>query len=271
MAKTMNGQTKTPGAVMFKGWADLRTIYRAIKDTGLRNTLKTVRKSLLYRLYRYRFESYHGRRFDRKSNLDTAESVYPPDLTIVSDNAHLGREYMATSVAVARSTLSKLHRHNNLSDFYFIDFGSGKGRVLLIASEYNFKKVIGLEFAKELHEIARKNIKKYKSVNQKCFDVESVCADACDYDIPDEKCVFYFFNPFKSNVLLRVLGNIRRSYMNHPRKMYFIYYYIRYSPDPECIELFEGLDFAHRSEDIRLPLKLSLTELCALRLYETQP
>jgi Methyltransferase domain len=266
MAKTMNGQTKAPGAVMFKGWADLRTIYRAVKDTGLRNTLETVRKSLLYRL-----ESYHGRRFDRKCNLDTAEPVYPPNLTTVSDNAHLGREYVATSVAVVRSTLSKLHKHDNLSDFYFIDFGSGKGRVLLIASEYNFKKVIGLEFAKELHEIAGKNIKKYKSVNQKCFNMESVCADACDYNIPDEKCVFYFFNPFKSSVLLRVLGNIRRSYMNHPRKMYLIYGYIRYSPDPECIDLFEGLDFAYRSEAIRLPLKLSLTKPYALRLYETQP
>ena len=36
-------------------------------------------------------------------------------------------------------------------DSIFVDFGCGKGRALLIASEYNFKSVRGVEFAHELY------------------------------------------------------------------------------------------------------------------------
>jgi len=40
----------------------------------------------------------------------------------------------------------------NHSEFTFIDFGSGKGRVLFLASEYPYKKIIGVELARMLHE-----------------------------------------------------------------------------------------------------------------------
>src|SRR5437016_979449 len=36
---------------------------------------------------------------------------------------------------------------SDLSDYSFIDFGSGKGRVLVIAAGRGFKEVIGVEFA----------------------------------------------------------------------------------------------------------------------------
>ena len=45
-----------------------------------------------------------------------------------------------------------------LRDFTFIDLGCGKGRVLLMASDYPFKKIIGVEFMPELHRAAQKNI-----------------------------------------------------------------------------------------------------------------
>ncbi len=48
-----------------------------------------------------------------------------------------------------------------LQDFTFIDLGSGKGRVLLMASEYPFQKIIGVEFMPELHRAAQKNIAGY--------------------------------------------------------------------------------------------------------------
>jgi len=44
----------------------------------------------------------------------------------------------------------------DLSKFTFIDLGAGKGRALLMASDYLFQKIIGVEFMPELHHARRK-------------------------------------------------------------------------------------------------------------------
>jgi hypothetical protein len=38
------------------------------------------------------------------------------------------------------------------AQYTFVDVGSGKGRMLFVAAEYRFRKVIGVEFATDLHE-----------------------------------------------------------------------------------------------------------------------
>src|ERR1019366_9273060 len=42
--------------------------------------------------------------------------------------------------------------------FTFIDLGSGKGRTLLMASAYPFRRIVGVELLAELDAIARQNI-----------------------------------------------------------------------------------------------------------------
>lgn len=53
----------------------------------------------------------------------------------------------------------------------------GKGRVLLLASEFPFQQVIGVEIDPRLHHIAQKNIAAYRHPFQKCEDVQSICSD----------------------------------------------------------------------------------------------
>jgi methylase of polypeptide subunit release factors len=43
-------------------------------------------------------------------------------------------------------------------DFTFIDLGSGKGRALVLALSYPFRRVVGVEFALELHRVAEANL-----------------------------------------------------------------------------------------------------------------
>src|SRR5580704_1717125 len=61
----------------------------------------------------------------------------------------------------------------DLSEFTFLDLGSGKGRTLLMASDYPFRRIIGVELLPSLDEIARENLRQYKSESQRCFAVES--------------------------------------------------------------------------------------------------
>ena len=68
---------------------------------------------------------------------------------------HLFKEYRAAiEPARFRKVLASLQIA--FHDYTFIDFGSGKGRALLLASEFPFKRIIGLEFSPELHGTQKK-------------------------------------------------------------------------------------------------------------------
>jgi SAM-dependent methyltransferase len=103
------------------------------------------------------------------------------------------------------------------SQYTFIDVGSGKGRVLFVAAEYPFRKVIGVEFSNALHDDALANLKRYKHSGRRCADIEAVHADARDFEFPDDNLVIYLFNPFGPEVMERMLANLERSLEKHPR------------------------------------------------------
>ena len=101
-------------------------------------------------------------------------------------------------------------------DYTFVDFGSGKGRALLRASEYPFKRILGLEFSPELHRTAEENIRRYNSAAQKCQDIHSLNVDFADYALPPEASVLFFFHPCRTRVLSGVVAGIRRSLRSPP-------------------------------------------------------
>ena len=51
-----------------------------------------------------------------------------------------------------------------LERFTFVDIGSGKGRTLLMASEFPFKRIVGVELMEELHRAAEENLRAYGAV-----------------------------------------------------------------------------------------------------------
>ncbi|HJX00499.1 MAG TPA: class I SAM-dependent methyltransferase [Terriglobales bacterium] len=116
------------------------------------------------------------------------------------------------------------HAYLDFSEFTFIDFGSGKGRTLLMASEYPFRRILGIELLPALNRIACENIQKYKSDSQKCFDLNSICADAPRFPIPDGPLVIYLFNPFPEVPLQDTLHNIEKALASHWRPLYVLYY-----------------------------------------------
>jgi hypothetical protein len=159
-------------------------IQRSLRERGLATTL---RRSLLLPLHLLR-EYLNARAlrpnpdrndFDQKHGVDTGGAfdgwVYLSDLDIPSPNWIDGNDYLGIDPERFEVVLSSLGIA--LDDFTFIDFGSGKGRALMLASEHPFKRIIGLEFSPELHRIAEENIPRYISPTQKCRDVRSLNVD----------------------------------------------------------------------------------------------
>ena len=134
--------------------------------------------------------------------------------------------YQPTEPVLFREMLDALERQTglNFGDFTFLDLGSGKGRTLLMASDYPFRRIMGVELLPALHEIARQNLAQYKSESQKCFELEALCGDAIGFPFPDEPLLVYLFNPFPELVLRRVLANLERSLLDRPRAMYVLYH-----------------------------------------------
>jgi len=116
------------------------------------------------------------------------------------------------------------HATVNFRDFTFIDLGSGKGRTLLMASDYPFRRIIGVELLPSLHEIAQANFRHYKSESQKCFALESICADATEFPLPEDPLVIFLFNPFPESGMRKVFANLEQSLRAHPRPVYVLYH-----------------------------------------------
>jgi SAM-dependent methyltransferase len=108
--------------------------------------------------------------------------------------------------------------------FTFIDLGCGKGRTLLMASDFPFRRIEGVELLDEFAAIARQNIARYHGERQRCFALESRQGDARDYVFPGEPTMLYLFNPFPEHVLRTVLSNLRESLATSPRPLYVIYH-----------------------------------------------
>jgi hypothetical protein len=114
--------------------------------------------------------------------------------------------------------------HADFHDFVFIDLGSGKGRTLLMASDYSFRRIIGVELLPALHSAAVDNLRKYKSESQKCFALEAVCGDATEFIFPAQAIVLYLFNPLPESGLRRVITNLERSIEETPRAVFVLYH-----------------------------------------------
>jgi SAM-dependent methyltransferase len=130
--------------------------------------------------------------------------------------------YQPTDPALFREMMANLPIA--FDQFTFVDLGSGKGRTLLMASEYPFRKIIGVELLAELHRAAEENIRAYHSATQRCNRIEAVCADACEFIFPDTPMVLYLFNPLPEPGLRRTIRNLEQSLRQSPRQVWIVYH-----------------------------------------------
>jgi SAM-dependent methyltransferase len=131
-------------------------------------------------------------------------------------------DYQPTEPAAFHEMLASLPI--NFPEYSFVDLGSGKGRALLMASEYPFRKIIGVELIPELHRAAKENSRTYRSAAQRCRQIECLLADAREYEFPEEPLVLYLFNPLPERALAEVVRRLDVSLSKSPRPIWIIYH-----------------------------------------------
>ena len=78
----------------------------------------------------------------------------------------------------------------NYEKLNFIDVGCGKGKGILIASNFNFKKIIGIEINKNIYNVCKQNLSNYSKTKYK-KNIQLINVNALDYNITDENIFFF--------------------------------------------------------------------------------
>ena len=170
--------------------------------------------------------------FDQKFGVETSGHLLPEDLAMGKQEDLYNAGYFGVAPTVLRTLIESLGV--DYERFTFVDLGSGKGRALLIASEYAFHAIVGVEMSPRLHAIAAANIAAYRGTAQRCRDVRSMEADATKFVFPAGPLVIYLWNPFEAPVFRIVLANLEASLAREPRDIFILYIH------PELDGLFDA-------------------------------
>lgn len=170
------------------------------------------------------FLAFKDRAIDRRFCISTVGEVATRNLDVDESQQEHAIQYQPTSSLDLAILLSCLLKRADLREFSFVDYGSGKGRAILMASEFPFRSVVGVEFSATLHAIACENIAGFRSSLQMCRNVTSICQDAADFHLPDGPVMAFFFNPFDAVIMSQVLGQIEESVDRNPRDVLCIYH-----------------------------------------------
>lgn len=160
--------------------------------------------------------------FDARFGTDTATVIHPWNLPSVGreDSPEI-HAYEAAPAWLIRETIAAIPLQPHM--FAFVDMGSGKGRALLVASEFPFVQIVGIELSQELHRIAEENIRRYRSASQQCTAFSLHCMNAAKYSFGPEPLVLFLFNPFGKDTIRSILADLEASLNAKRREAYVVY------------------------------------------------
>jgi SAM-dependent methyltransferase len=208
--------------------------------------------------------------FDEHYGVETSGLIY--DLPSGSPNDIHNNGYFAVAPSVFHGVLRAMQERFALDfqDFTFVDIGSGKGRALLLASDYPFRQIIGVELSPELDRIARANIARYTHSSGGCLAGSSITClhgDATEFAWPAGPLIVYMWNAFTRPVLEKLFENLQHSLLHQPRELYLIYMHPELESTLVALPWLERVwreEFLMTEEDYEAWAFPTRAELCAL-------
>jgi tRNA A58 N-methylase Trm61 len=185
------------------------------------------------------------------STIRTIDNVYDSYLGVNTESDDEDRhsntrkifyDYEPTSYAVLEEIFRKYPFDNG---DHMIDFGSGKGRVLIMAAYYFCINLTGYELDSRRYNITLDNIQKF----QQKFNVNSnfiiLNENVENINIANTTNKFFFFNPFHLKIYMKTINAIRNSLLQNERSVQFYFCHpienaVKYM---ESIKEFKKIDF----------------------------
>lgn len=175
--------------------------------------LKRIARSYRFRSAQLRVQSQLG--------VETVAEVKREDLVAVGPNLASAREYSPSPPLHFEEALKTLPIETG--EYTFVDLGCGKALPMMLAARSGFKKVLGVEFAENVHQVAVSNLEEFRKRFKPSIPLEAYLGDASEFHFPPDPLVVYLYNPFGPDVLTKVLTNLSDSLQTQPRPCWLIY------------------------------------------------
>jgi hypothetical protein len=183
-------------------------------------------------------EQAANKAFDLRFHTDTADEMALVDAGISAEQAAMGNGvYRPFWESDFHATMSALGIA--FDGFTCVDIGSGKGKLLLLASDYPFSRIVGIEYSPRLHASALRNIEVYDSPAQRCGTIEAFQGDALDFRLPDGALVCLLFNALDPSTTRKFVERQEASLAFREAPAFLIYANLRHVA--EIDDGFDGL------------------------------
>ena len=164
-----------------------------------------------YRNWRYRIHP-----FDREFRTDTSGFLAVDDLAPAS----LKFPYAGSQPSIVRRILETIPEPKT---YEFVDLGCGKGRPSLIASEFPFRALRGIELAPSLVGIAKRNAQVWAQRFPSRQPIEFTHGDALCFE-PVGRTVVFNYNGFPQELFSQIVANFERRIETGLAELFVVYY-----------------------------------------------
>ncbi len=164
--------------------------------------------------------------FDRRHGVDTSGLVYADALATGHPNDFYSEGYYATAPSLFHGALARWRvtlSGPSIEDYTFVDLGCGKGRVLMMAVEYPFRSIVGVELNATLTRIARRNLAKWMRSPRACRVVSVVEGDVLQLPVPEGPVVLFLFNSFEAEMVQKLLNRLAENSQTRTTPIDLIY------------------------------------------------
>jgi len=159
--------------------------------------------------------------FDAEYGVDTSGWVPATECAPTPAMAARMSPYGGSQPSIVRRCLAAIPDHDR---YAFVDLGCGKGRPLVVASEFPFRRIVGVELSKTLADTAARNAAVVAAAHPQRTPIEITLGDATAIVPPHDRVVYYMYHPFDRSLVTALVANIASQLENGLRHAWFIYY-----------------------------------------------
>ena len=196
--------------------AGLEVSHAILKRLGLQRLQRRFEQALA------RYSDSRARAFDARHGTDTFRRIHLGDLGLGGEDETF-RQWMYGPINPDFFREIMRAGPPDRSRLTFLDVGSGKGLALMLASEYGFKKVVGVEMSDELNAVARQNFEAYSRSTGRACSPELLCADFLEVPLPMEPTYYFLNNPFPEHVGFDVVRHFENGFAQAPRDAWILW------------------------------------------------
>lgn len=159
--------------------------------------------------------------FDREFGIETSGMLSTDKIHHDRQLSGLISPYIGSQPSIVRKALCALGTYD---DYAFVDFGCGKGRAVVVATEFPFRSVTGVELSTSLAATAQANATKMAAQFPSRPAANIVAANVCDFPLPPGKVVCFNYHAFGPEILAQVIAKFETALAGDTPQMFVIYY-----------------------------------------------